>query len=214
MSYSPTPNPFGLTVPSGSDLLRDGDNVLRDLADKISAGFAIVSTLPGSPRDGQIVYFQNAAMLAVDALWQMKYDAGDDVWRYSGGTPMYAEDLTIRSLSGPVVDSASVLGPALDVPLTGDFKVEFGATMGLFSTTAGAVSVGLSLFAGTTKKAEDGTFVNPDTDPEGYADRLQVPRRVALTAGSTLRLRHSVNTAESFSISNQTLEIRPLSIPA
>ena len=89
----------------------------------------IVSALPGSPFDGQEIYFQNAAMATDGIVWHLRYRSGGGTykWEFLGGPALYSEVTTAEALgsSGAYVALATA-GPSAALPLAGDYDVSIG----------------------------------------------------------------------------------------
>lgn len=87
----------------------------------------LVNALPGSPTDGQEVYFQDATMAAAGQMWHLRYRAaasGSFKWEFVGGGEIYITDNTQRTVTS--VGGASFGGITLSVPLAGDYMTDFG----------------------------------------------------------------------------------------
>lgn len=92
---------------------------------------AIVTSLPGSPVDGQEVVY--AADATNGIYWLLKYVAamaGSYKWVYLGGDALMAlVDTSQTTTSATYIDLATV-GPSVTVPLAGDWRIEYGARIG------------------------------------------------------------------------------------
>ena len=94
---------------------------------------AVVAALPGSPVDGQIAYYQSAAMATANILWVFRYRSAATTykWEFVGGSPWWAEVMTSQAPAVHAtnyVDFATV-GPSITAPLTGEYLISFGALM-------------------------------------------------------------------------------------
>lgn len=99
----------------------------------------LVSVLPASPYDGQVVAFQNAAMAALGIVWRLRYRAASASaykWEFDGGSDFYqftdpaAEVVHTESFGTSVAVSGA---PTFTTPLAGDWKVDVAA-YGVFIT--------------------------------------------------------------------------------
>jgi len=118
--------------------LSDTADVPRDiqaLAVKLDATTSLhpplVTTLPGSPVDGQECYYQNAAMATAGLVWHLRYRAaaaGAYKWEVLGGAGLYSEVVAAEASAATAayVDLATV-GPQVTLPLAGDYDVHIGA---------------------------------------------------------------------------------------
>lgn len=131
--YTPTFNPLGLTGPDGADPLRNGDNRLRALIDALSGNIELVDTLPGSPRDGQIIYYQDATLAAIGRVWVFRYNAASGSsykWEFIGGAPLTAASATQESLSSNTYQAGTTSALSITMPgLAGDYIVHLDARM-------------------------------------------------------------------------------------
>lgn len=96
-----------------------------------------VEALPGSPSEGEEVFFQNAAMAAQGVRWRLVYNgksASTYKWELVGGPALgspYSGSLTLATSE---VFTAIPSGPELVVPLEGEYQ--FGLTCRIESTEA------------------------------------------------------------------------------
>jgi hypothetical protein len=91
---------------------------------------AYTGSLPGSPYDGQEVYYQADAANGV--IWHLRYNAGSASaykWEYLGGGPLLARVSSSETTTGTDVDLTTV-GPSVSVPLNGDYLVRYGSILG------------------------------------------------------------------------------------
>lgn len=100
---------------------------------------ALVTALPGSPVDGQEVYYQsptkytdnptaNTSMQTAGNVWHLRYRAaasGSYKWEFVGGSPLIASIETSVAQSSNAagwVDLPSSAGPTITLPLGGDYE--------------------------------------------------------------------------------------------
>jgi hypothetical protein len=131
--------PGSLTLPTGAGV---GKVLTSDASGNatwaVPAAIPLVSALPGSPIDGQEVYYQNATMAADGAMWHLRYRAyqPDRVtpnpsaykWEFVGGSALQSLNTTGETIT---VTAAAVTAnsPTLTVPLAGDYKVDSGGQL-------------------------------------------------------------------------------------
>lgn len=111
---------------------------------------SIVTALPGSPVDGQEIYY--AADAANGVIWHLRYNANSASaykWEFLGGAPLISTILTNEffTADGNFRDATTV-GPQIIAPLAGDYDVNAEATVNV-GAAAGQVYLGLSV-AGAT----------------------------------------------------------------
>jgi hypothetical protein len=91
---------------------------------------AVLTTLPASPTDGQIVFF--AADATNGVIWQLRYRSGASSsykWEMVGGPALFSEVLTSESTTSTSYVALTTAGPAITIPLAGDYDVEIGANV-------------------------------------------------------------------------------------
>ncbi len=90
-----------------------------------------VTSLPGSPYDGQLIDF--VADDTNGVIWRFRYRsaASSHKWEFIGGPPLYAEVQTSESPTGSLnaYVALATAGPAIALPLAGDYGVTIGAYM-------------------------------------------------------------------------------------
>ncbi len=105
----------------------------------------LVSSLPTSPPDGQTVHFQSAAMASAGVIWQLRYRAaapGPYKWEFVGGSGLHAGGGYISSSSTTYLGGTA--GPALTLPLAGEYEADISGRLYQLGNTAGsAVYLGL-----------------------------------------------------------------------
>ena len=130
--------------------LTQQDDRITDLANTLPT---IHTTLPGSPGDGDEVYF---VADAAGSIWHLRYRATAPApyrWEFLGGAPLVAyvaADLAITATSPTYVVLAG--GPSLSVPRPGRYVVGLGAEFSHPGKGGGSVR-GVSLKAGGTTTA-------------------------------------------------------------
>lgn len=155
-----------------------------------------VSALPGSPVDGQEVYFQDANMATAGVVWNLRYRAGGGTykWEFLGGPPLIAEVGFggAESASSTSYTALTTAGPSIAVPLAGDYIVAIGADV---QNNATAWSTYMSYDIGVTGAVDaDGIRVRQPTGG-GYevAVSASVERRKnALAASTSLTAKYRV----------------------
>jgi hypothetical protein len=94
---------------------------------------SLVSALPGSPIDGQEVYYQNTAMGESGVTWLLRYraaSASTHKWEFVGGpdwTKGPSGTVTITAIEEKPLEG----GPEIVVPLTGDYVANMAMSMQL-----------------------------------------------------------------------------------
>lgn len=87
----------------------------------------LVTALPGTPTDGQEVYYLADATNGV--VWHLRYRAASASaykWEFVGGPPLFAEVATDETTSSTTYAALATAGPSVTVPLAGDYVVAIG----------------------------------------------------------------------------------------
>lgn len=196
----------------------DGLNIQPDsigpteLAPGIEAALpaAIVTALPGSPVDGQIIYYQNAAMATAGIVWQLRYNAAlsGSKWQFIGGAPYrVGSDPTM----GPTNSTSWVpdgSGFLLTVPIAGEYRVELSAAVS--HTSGGPTYFGLAVNDAVTEDGLNPAHGDVVTLNGAAAESAYLDRKKTLTAGQTLKRAHkSASGAVPLSSLNCMIALTP-----
>lgn len=138
---------FALPYPVPADTVdvpRDVQALAAKLDTLALARPAVVTALPGSPADGQEVYFQADATNGI--YWHLRYRSGSASaykWEFVGGAPLAVESLAISTVVGAVPNIWGVQTTQLNVtlPLAGDYDV---LHIGNWRNNTNVGSIGLS----------------------------------------------------------------------
>jgi len=130
----PTTTRLALPYPTVDDEPA-GATQMQALAEKLDteARPVLVTSLPGSPTDGQEVYY--VADSAAGVTWHLRYRAaapGASKWEFVGGSPLMAEvEAELANATSPgsyvLLDAGA---PSVTVPLAGDYLVTVGSRIG------------------------------------------------------------------------------------
>lgn len=110
----------------------------------------VVTSLPGSPTDGQEVYLQTSAMATKRIMWHLRYRAAGTTykWEFLGGPPWQEEIYTEQSV---ICDSTwrdpATAGPSITVPLAGVYLVSYSAN-GMANGAAQTIATGVNVGTG------------------------------------------------------------------
>jgi hypothetical protein len=109
---------------------------------------AYVTSLPGSPIDGQQVYYLADATNGV--VWHLRYRAASASaykWEYVGGPPLFKTIDTDEAFTASAnFNNPTTVGPDVVPPLNGDFLYQMSAGLYIASqTTGGSMAIGLSI---------------------------------------------------------------------
>ena len=165
-----------------------------------------VSALPGSPVDGQEVYFQDTAMATAGVVWHLRYRAagGTYKWEFLGGAPLvaYVDALEAPSTTGWA--GTATLGPELTMTRAGEYELMWGAQIVNASGTAPDTFVGVSI-GGSLPAGRD--MLQARTPTNCVVEESKTAR---LTVGASTLVRVIYNTSVlGVSFGRRWLHIRP-----
>jgi hypothetical protein len=90
----------------------------------------LVTALPTSPVDGQIIYYDTGTD---GVVWQFRYDAASASsykWQFIGGPPLTAYTAALDTRTANTYgDLAGGAGPSLTTPVAGEYLVEVAARL-------------------------------------------------------------------------------------
>lgn len=121
----------------------------------------IISALPSSPFDGQVIAYQNAAMATLGVVWELRYRAaasGSYKWEFMGGGSLYLYDSAQYNATQSSYGYAGT--GQLVVPLAGDYEVSMSAGITTDNATANTeVWCGIGVGGSVSAAAEVNKFM-------------------------------------------------------
>jgi hypothetical protein len=167
---------------------------MKELADRIElvTGATPVSALPGSPADGQTIAF--LADAANGVVWQLRYRAaatGAFKWEFIGGAALLSDlfpgsDPGTVSITYTDLDTPASPGPALTLPLAGDYKITNGQQA--YNTGAGAAIMSYAIGATAAQDADSVYAGQTAGSTFSTAQRTRV--KTGLAAGTVLTAKY------------------------
>lgn len=140
------------------------------------ASAPLVTSLPTTPVDGQ------ECNLLVDAtngvVWHLVYRAaepGPYKWYFTGGEPLFGEDLTIMT---PVATLSTNVTPAVTVPNAGDYLVEHGCQIGNSGGAADATQMYVRRMSDNADMVMSVQFNSPAGASASFAASVARARRI------------------------------------
>lgn len=176
-----------------------------------------VSALPGSPVDGQEIYYQSAAMAALGILWRFRYNAASASaykWEFVGGEAWHVERMGDESASmgGGAVGTFNANDPQLTVPLLGEYRVLHGANCA--PNVTAHVAMGVSV--GATNPAPNVSMAFQTITTATWGN-LSQGRKVTITslAGSSALIRQAYYQSaatQNVTFGNRYLDVIPVRV--
>lgn len=111
----------------------------------------LVSALPGSPVDGQEVYFQNTTLAAEGVVWHLRYrsaSSSSHKWEFVGGPAMQTGYLGNTEKKTEALQELTS-GPKLTVPVSGEYDIGFSIRVESLEAATRTISA-LPLINGAT----------------------------------------------------------------
>lgn len=178
-----------------------GGSLAGTYPNPILAG-ATVTSLPGSPVDGQVIHFVADATHGV--VWTLKYDLASGKWRAVGApAPLFDEVVASETTASTTYTTLTTAGPSVALPLAGDYMVEVGAE-----------AFGSSTAASTLMSYQIGATAASDNDWYRVASAQAVtgsrPRRKTGLAAVTLAARYRVSGAITGTWANRWMRVTPI----
>lgn len=193
------------------DVPRDVQALATKLDGITSLSPPAVSSLPGSPVDGQECYY--LADTTNGVAWHLRYRAASGSaykWEVVGGPALHAERFVEESFSASATTWFGVPNdPIVTVPLAGDYLADCCC----YAYLAVAGNMALGVRVGTTDPVIGSTAMQGFEDianhPVPFAHRRLL---TAVAASAQIRQRYWVNTAGSFARGAVSIDVQPVRV--
>lgn len=181
-----------------------------------SAPFPLVSTLPSSPYDGQVVAYQSSGMATDGIMWLFKYrlaSGSSYKWECIGAMPWGSEADTPRTYTSATYGSLATDPITVTTPLAGDYYVHQGAYI---SGNTAAADYYLSYkIGGTAASDTDAILAERVTSASGSnIHSLWRMGRINAVAASTALLEQARVTSGTGTYAHRSLFITPIRVSA
>jgi hypothetical protein len=136
-------------------------------------------------------------------VWNLVYtnENGQMPWNVIGGPPLYSEVAASQQTNSTAYTDLPTVGPALTLPLQGDYDIEIGALM------AGGSGAPFTSYAIGATPAVDADSITGGGQP------FRAKRKTTLAAGEQVVAKYRVNTAFAAGIfSNRWMRITPIRV--
>jgi hypothetical protein len=226
-TYLTTSGP-GLRYPAPGASLPDYEAYIQSLATDVATKLTsnLVSVLPGSPYDGQVVALLADATNGV--VWNLRYRAASASasaykWEFIGGSDLVSD---VETAEGPGTASYAALataGPIVTLPTLpsgGDFDVQFGCQMTCLATVlssftnmgfqvnSAAVAAGDSVTA--TLLPVSGSVTSPVYQVISSVSRIR--RKTALASAAVLTALYQSSGGSGAVFSSRWMSVRPVRV--
>jgi hypothetical protein len=170
----------------------------------------LVTALPASPFDGQEVILTDS-LTAPTYTWRFRYVAAapSNKWVFVGGAPGYAEVLTAQAMSSTTFAALATDGPAVTLPVAGDYLVEIGYRI----AAATAVTFSFMSFAiGATPASDvDAAHCEISTGATGRFSVARAIRKTGLPA-TTLTAKYRLSSVANTTFDNRWMKATPVAV--
>jgi hypothetical protein len=176
----------------------------------------IVTSLPGSPIDGQVIYYNADSTNGV--VWQLRYRSaasGSFKWEFVGGGPLTSSVYTREgSTSTNAYHNLTTNGPTLTVPLAGDYLITYAATAEIAVSGSNFAGIAIGFDAtdpatydfGVAFLSVDQIYTNGASQSQGRQDEL----KTGLSASTVVKIRYRQNQGTNYCFwSNRLLSLVP-----
>jgi hypothetical protein len=200
----------GTAVATGDVLAASRWN--QDVLANTVAGHPLVSSLPGSPSDGDTIYYQSASMASLGVVWTLRYRSGGGTykWEFVGGPPLYVEFATSRTTTS---GSYVALTDAVEVtnPLAGVYLIEHGVEMGYTSGGPGVARSQATIKLGTAAAA-DAESISAHGSTSGMTFSVSRAMYRTLASSMTLAQQYKSPGGVTVTVLNRWVQIRPVAV--
>lgn len=175
---------------------------------------ALVSALPGSPKDGEEVYYQNATMATEGVVWMLRYraaSASEYKWELIGGPSLEVYSETVTTKKVPANTWTTMSSPKIAVPRAGLYIVTAVSQMQTLSTNIPVHTMGVSINGVAPVKQLQAQCNQPAISQ--FRQWLMFTGRAEVTkAGWELEQQYETNVEEEMSAAGRHISILPVRV--
>lgn len=188
---------------------------VRAIEQRMSYNAPVLSALPSSAVDGQIIRYQSASMAALGIVWEFRYRSGLTYpWEFVGGGSWFSQVITAETTASTTYADLATVGPSITMPLKGEYEVSWGASVDFTVITTNRVArVGLSNAGGTPADAD--SIRSGHANIATLTQSHQKSDTVAIAAaGDVLKLQYKAASAgtDSARFASRFLSVLPLHV--
>lgn len=176
-----------------------------------STSIPLVTSLPASPVDGQEVYYDTGSN---GVVWHLRYRAGSASaykWEFVGGGALYDEIAASGSRANTAYGDVTQVGPAVTLPLAGDYEVGHGGTLAAQNLQGAFILMSYAIGATAAVDADAVWKVSPSA----YSDSgsvCRVRRKNGLAAGTVLQTKYRTSAAVNGFAQDRWINARPIRV--
>jgi len=206
-----------LTMPhtfvDGPGNVASGEEVMDNL-NAINAGVAAatVTSLPGSPVNGQDCYYLADATNGI--VWHLKYrsaSASAYKWEFVGGGVLHSDVATSQTTASTTYADLATAGPTVTVPLAGDYDVSIEASANTPGTLGAVATMSFAVGASAAADADSIAIGNPASTGGLTAYQFRTVRKTGLAAATALTSKYKMSTGTGFFL-NRSIRAVPVRV--
>lgn len=172
------------------------------------SGPSYVTSLPGSPVDGQEVYY--AADATNGVIWHLRYRSGASgsyKWEFVGGSALTATVLTAETRTNAAYGDLTTVGPSITNPLAGDYEISHGIT----ASSSSESFILASLNIGGTISDNESVAVSGSSGATLYSSPARTVIKTGIAASTTIKQQY-VSGAHTGTFLRRWLTVRPIRV--
>jgi hypothetical protein len=175
------------------------------------------TSLPGSPVDGQEIYY--AADPSNGVIWHLRYRAGASgsyKWEFIGGSALVSEVSGEETRSDSTYGDLATAGPDIVAPLAGDYLISGGCR--LYQPTGQQINALVSVKIGTDAASDSDRLVQWVIPGGASANNWGATlggreiRKNGIAASTTLRMQYRATSTTIVHYSHRVLRAVPIRV--
>ena len=171
---------------------------------------AVVTSLPGSPTDGQVVYYVADGTNGV--VWQLRYRSASTSsykWEFVGGPQLISSVEANQNRANAAYGDLGTVGPSITVPLAGDYIINIGFTGN--NGNAGQLARMSYAIGGSAAADADSVFYLTSVAAGNFATVTRPKLKTAIAANSAIVAKYRTDGVSVF-FQDRFMEITPVRV--
>lgn len=200
------------TFTAGQTLTAASMNIVSGNA---NAGHPLVNALPGSPSDGDTIYYQTTGMATDGIVWTLRYRStgGTYKWEFVGGSPWQKGDTgsTQETTATSASYATTTNAPALTVPLAGEYYIAYDLEMGYVFGGPGVANSYATVKLGSAAASDDNSVVMWQSQANNYVHVGRTIRRT-LAASDEVKQFYKAPAGTTLGVLRRSLSVVPVRV--
>ena len=180
-------------------------------ASALALGPTYETSLPGSPVDGQEIYY--AANATDGVIWHLRYRSGSSSsykWEFLGGSPLRDAVATDQNTSSTTYTGLTTAGPSVTVPLAGDYEVYIEGNMYAVGTTTNSMLMSYKI--GATNASDDDAAEGMNAGSTRGVTHTSVRRHTSVAASTQFLAQYRAGSATQVNFRRRQMVVRPIRV--